>query len=100
MKDIKKVTKQDVIEGLILAGAVIYYLVTSLQPDSYKKYLRSPQWAIKREKVLRRDGYKCTQCGSKRSLQVHHKTYARIYKEKLEDLVTLCKKCHKKVHGK
>lgn len=31
---------------------------------------------------------------------VHHKTYDRIGDELLDDLVLLCKSCHKAQHGK
>lgn len=40
-------------------------------------------------------------CGTKKRLQVHHKTYKRIYNENLErDLITLCRFHHQLVHLK
>ena len=79
-------------------------------------------------KVLERDYYKCTKCGSKKNLHVHHKVYfsdilKRILKENptldpitdinelyniaikdkefnsLDNLITYCKDCHWKEHG-
>jgi len=52
-----------------------------------------------REKVLKRDGYTCQICGSRRSLEVHHivprsKGGTNI----VENGFTLCKDCHKAVH--
>lgn len=67
----------------------------------YELYLASPKWAEKRRQVLERDGYACQKCGkTKVILQVHHRTYERIFNEDLDDLVTWCKSCHKKHHFK
>lgn len=57
-----------------------------------------------RTKVLIRDGYKCTQCGSKDWLEIHHiipqtKTNRRMYGEQidsLDNLILVCHKCHDK----
>ena len=65
--------------------------------QGYKAYLKSNTWRTKREKVLVRDGC-CTRCQSRRNLQVHHLTYANVYAEPLEDLVTLCENCHRWTH--
>ncbi len=66
---------------------------------SYKDYLLSNIWKKKRKKVLERDGYCCKECGQKSNLQVHHKTYKRVYKEPLKDLIVLCSFCHKDKHN-
>ena len=59
----------------------------------YKAYLRSNQWKGKRQLALDRD--KCCQyCSSTEHLQVHHKTYDNLFNEPLDDLVTLCRRCH------
>lgn len=49
-----------------------------------------------------RDRFTCQHCGTKKMLQVHHKTYAHIFFEDkhYDDLLTLCKSCHKKEHSK
>lgn len=65
----------------------------------YLDYLKSLEWDKKRQKVLMRDKFRCVHCCATRALQVHHKTYARLYDELLEDLITLCKKCHRTEHG-
>ena len=64
----------------------------------YKLYLCSPAWQKKREARLILDGHRCTSCGSGKRLEVHHDTYANVGHERLEDLRTLCYKCHKKKH--
>ncbi|MCE5329646.1 HNH endonuclease [bacterium] len=33
-------------------------------------------------------------------MQVHHLTYKSFGNEELEDLVTVCEKCHEKIHNK
>ncbi|NCD07787.1 MAG: HNH endonuclease [Spirochaetia bacterium] len=65
--------------------------------------------------ILKRDNYKCTNCGSEENLQVHHikELYLIIqeYKDKHNELnvdedifynvdngITLCRKCHIKLH--
>lgn len=76
---------------------------SNLSPkEKYQAFLKTNYWFNVREKVLKRDGYKCQNCGSKRKLQVHHKTYKHHYKEHkhLKDLVTLCEPCHQSIHKK
>lgn len=70
--------------------------------DDYKEYLNSPQWAKIRNKVLQRDDFKCSICGSYRGLQVHHLNYNHFKNEEnyLEDLMTLCNKCHEEIENK
>lgn len=64
----------------------------------YEIYLKSPQWFAKRDQALKHHGAVCDKCGKKSDLQVHHKTYARLGKEKMEDLQILCRPCHNEVH--
>ncbi|KKK61540.1 hypothetical protein LCGC14_3013320 [marine sediment metagenome] len=71
--------------------------------DDYGKYLsymRSPEWKQKRDLVLERDDFTCQSAGEKQSLQVHHITYENLFNEPLEDLITLCNRCHCIVHKK
>ena len=64
----------------------------------YWRYLQSKQWQDTRKAVLYRDHYKCRNCGATRYLTVHHKTYSRFGHERLSDLITLCRRCHREVH--
>ena len=55
-----------------------------------------------RESILARDNYKCTKCGSKTKLHVHHINKFADYPElRLDDdnAITLCETCHFKIHG-
>lgn len=64
----------------------------------YDDYLKTPWWVSIRRKRIEQDNYKCVDCGVSRDLEVHHLTYERIGRENLEDLVTLCKDCHRTRH--
>lgn len=44
-----------------------------------------------------RDDFKCVRCGSSESLRVHHKKGTKSHS--LDNLETLCLKCHKAEHG-
>ena len=66
----------------------------------YEAYLRSPAWKAKREEVFLVYGRLCSVCGSTKYLQVHHKTYKRIFKEHIDDLQVLCKTCHALEHDR
>ena len=52
-----------------------------------------------RQKVFRRDGFKCVICGKAKNLNVHHITYENLGAEKVSDLVTLCRDCHEDIHN-
>lgn len=69
---------------------------------NYERYLASPHWQYVKRLVLARDGYRCRQCGMKRGLNVHHRTYAHMghEQEHLNDLVTLCRRHHNAQHGR
>lgn len=65
----------------------------------YDRYLASPEWARKRAAALGRDRGLCCGCGVKPATQVHHLTYARVGREMLFDLVSVCDVCHDIVHA-
>lgn len=71
--------------------------------DKYKYdfFLKSAYWQKIRTAVFDRDDNKCVMCGSTEAIQAHHKTYAHHGDEMdfLEDLITVCTKCHRKIHG-
>lgn len=67
----------------------------------YMSYINSPEWNKIRQAVLKRDGYKCTKCGTDNFiLHVHHLTYDHFAQEEnyLSDLITLCEICHNAIH--
>ncbi|MBM3243106.1 hypothetical protein FJZ31_43155 [Candidatus Poribacteria bacterium] len=49
--------------------------------------------------TLMRDLYQCTQCHKKSNLDAHHIIFRENGgKDSIENLITLCKQCHKKLH--
>lgn len=69
------------------------------RPEDYGIYLQSPEWLWVRNRVLRRDQHCCVLCGSGSRLNVHHRHYKRTGREKMRDLLTLCRSCHERVHA-
>src|SRR5450631_79622 len=67
--------------------------------DYYRNvYLNSDAWKRKRYVVLRRDNWRCVNCGAP-ATQVHHKKYLKnIGKEPIKWLVSLCGPCHESIH--
>jgi len=65
---------------------------------------RGDNWKSQKRAALKRDGYKCVQCGASRDkskLMIHHKIPFRFftnYKKanSLNNLITLCNSCHSK----
>ena len=79
---------------------IFFYDSTKALTTNYKSYINSNQWKEVRHRILNRDGLKCFVCENTHDLQVHHRTYDRLGIEDDEDLITLCKNCHSKLHGK
>ena len=77
-----------------------------MDKEQVKEY-SSKVWKHKREEILRRDNYKCTNCGATKEdgvkLDVHHRCYfknTKPYDYPDSMLYTLCAKCHMEEHGK
>ena len=65
---------------------------------SYLEYLSSKWWKYRRRQALKRAKHRCEKCGATKKLEVHHKTYETLGKEKDEDLQVLCVPCHEHAH--
>lgn len=69
--------------------------------EKYKEYLKTQQWKHKKFKRIKLDGYMCQQCFERVKLNTsncHHITYNRLGREHMEDIITVCIACHKKIH--
>ncbi len=59
----------------------------------YDRYIHSAEWRKIADRRLKKDGHTCCVCG-KAATDVHHLTYEHFKEEPLEDLVSLCRRCH------
>lgn len=69
----------------------------------YLDYMKSEVWEQKKQERISIDNG-CAMCGRPlnkiKSVQVHHITYKNLgHEDVLNDLVTLCGSCHKKIHN-
>lgn len=66
---------------------------------NYKDYLKTDHWKnIKKRYRKSKLIQNCYICGSQNNLNLHHKSYKRIGKERLNDLIPLCRECHYFTH--
>jgi len=68
-----------------------------------RNYYQTPHWKQFREKILLERNFKCETCGVRhpkatRKLEVHHKHYESVGKENPEDVLCLCRRCHRLIH--
>lgn len=76
----------------------ITYNTMFISREERNKYLASPQWKELKQTKLRQSYYICQVCGTTKKLELHHLTYERLTKERLEDVVILCRHCHQLQH--
>ena len=78
---------------------------------NYYEYIRSNAWQRKRRQYFASKMWKtyptgraagkhvCYVCGSDDRLDLHHRTYKRLGKERINvDLICVCRKCHDDIH--
>lgn len=71
----------------------------TLHPCDYYWYINSRHWTRKRKSALRFYGARCSICRiNDVVLHVHHKTYARLGRERMSDLQVMCHDCHLQQH--
>lgn len=64
-----------------------------------KNYLQSSEWKKKRFERIKKDDGCCVLCGRKNGLVVHHLTYEHYGNENIDELITLCRSCHYRLHN-
>jgi 5-methylcytosine-specific restriction endonuclease McrA len=84
--------------------------VRKLGYASYRDYLKSEHWQSFRKKFFasikarqmreKYGGLRCEFCEASGILHLHHRTYKRLGKEWLGDVVLICENCHNLVHSK
>jgi 5-methylcytosine-specific restriction endonuclease McrA len=66
-----------------------------------RKYFGLPYSEYKKLRIaiLTRDNHQCTKCGRKSNLHLHHIIYrSKGGGNELDNLITLCRYCHKETH--
>lgn len=66
----------------------------------YRLYLRTPEWRRVRDAALQENGYACSlDVSHKEGLEVHHRSYENRGTERPNDLIVLCRACHRLHHA-
>lgn len=65
----------------------------------YAEYLQGEHWQMMRRLALKDSDGRCRVCDSDDMCDVHHRSYDRIGREELSDLVVLCRSHHEMFHG-
>lgn len=72
--------------------------MSDLHPGHPRLRLPPEQYAALCKRVLVRDGWRCQECGPLQDLQVHHlKARSKLGEDVLQNLITLCRRCHRHV---
>jgi predicted HNH restriction endonuclease len=70
------------------------------QAMTYQDYISSARWRFSTARLaeLEASGFRCRLCDEPATddlqLEVHHRTYVRLFSELMRDLTALCSKCH------
>jgi hypothetical protein len=66
----------------------------------YRRYLGSAGWRARRNVAIRRANGRCERCfAAGVALQVHHRNYRNIGRERGRDLEAVCAGCHARIHA-
>jgi len=75
-------------------------IIAQYRKSPYKERRQSKEWSVLKQRIHRRDGYRCRLCGrNDLTLHLHHCSYDNYAQEKLADLITLCEECHGGFHS-
>jgi 5-methylcytosine-specific restriction endonuclease McrA len=64
---------------------------------TYNEYLREQHWLDTRILKMIHADFLCEKCG-KPGTEIHHLHYASLWREKMSDLLLLCRPCHSAFH--
>lgn len=74
-------------------------MTSSRRIASVRLRLDAIQYERLRQRVLRRDGWRCQWCGAMTNLEVHHKEFrSHSGDDSEENLITVCASCHARIH--
>jgi hypothetical protein len=66
-----------------------------MEKSEYHRYLASRAWMLLRRQVRARSHGMCERCRERPHQETHHLTYERVGDELLEDLLGVCRPCHR-----
>lgn len=72
--------------------------ILRLQSLPYADYLKTYHWWQIREDALERAKRRCQACSNADGLEVHHNSYERRGQEEANDVIVLCRECHRRIH--
>jgi hypothetical protein len=72
-------------------------LARRLDGQSYDDYLSSPHWLQFKSRYFEKKARECDLCGDP-AVELHHITYRNLGRERLQDVVPLCRFCHEGTH--
>lgn len=74
--------------------------ITEWTGGLHRAYIQSDFWKQFVARVVFWRGHECERCGDRQCpLEGHHLTYARLGKERPEDIMLVCAECHRALHG-
>lgn len=83
-----------------LPQRTIEFHTGSFDDLSYKKYLQTGHWRKMRAAALEASDGRCALDTTHPAEHVHHRTYERLGRERLDDLIVLCASCHSTFHNR
>lgn len=89
----------DMIQEMIRAREMLEEVSRFRGARDYRDYVNLGWWSALHDEILRRDMETCQMCGAP-ATTVHHCEYPEILgNEDPDDLISLCKSCHRSKHG-
>lgn len=86
---------------MTLSSWVFVFFIMKKKNQNYAEMLKDPRWVQMSQEIKEWDRGVCQLCGNSEHLQVHHLCYdenRNAWDYPRRSLVTLCDKCHKKIH--
>jgi 5-methylcytosine-specific restriction endonuclease McrA len=75
--------------------------MSAIRPKTARLRLDPLSYERLRQRILRRDGWRCQSCGAMSNLEVHHRQFrSHSGNDTEENLITLCAACHANAHRK
>jgi len=75
--------------------------VNRVRPKRARLRLDPELYEQQRNRVLRRDGWRCQSCGNRSNLEIHHKEFrSQSGDDSEQNLITICTACHAVLHRK